>query len=567
MDKIKKVILIFLSAFILPINASAASLYLSPNSGSYEVGATFSASIYVSSPNETINAASGTVSFSTENLQVVSISKTNSIFSLWAKEPSFSNNNGTISFEGVILNPGFTGGSGKILTINFKTKKVGEENISFSSGSILANDGNGTDIISSKETAKISIIDSDAPVKEPVSAPILKIPGAPNVSSSTQPDQNKWYNSNNVKLSWETSSDINRVRILINRNPNSIPNNLIDTSIKEKEYSDLSDGVWYFHIQFRNELGWGSINHFKIQIDTVAPDPFKINIIKGKDGETSQPVVSFATTDALSGIDYYKVKIGEETPIIITEENMKNGEYTLPEQFNGSKILMVQAFDKANNYFSTAEEFAVGTLESPIITEYQKELTNTDFLNIKGTSKYPESQINLYFEKDNKTIGVKKTNTDSSGNFDLAYEGNLKNGTYNIRAEAVNKDGLKSINNNIIKVIVKDPDFIKIRAELIRIGVPLLSLILIIIIYFAYYRSNSSKRRLRKEVSEAEDIVKESFESLKKELNDKIKSLKSKTETELTQEEQENIKKMKKSIDYLEKLMKKELNDIKREVK
>jgi len=62
-------------------------------------------------------------------------------------------------------------------------------------------------------------------------------------------------------------------------------------------------------------------------------------------------------------------------------------------------------------------------------------------------------------------------------------------------------------------------------------------------------------------------VVKESFESLKKELNSKIKSImKDKATGKINPEDEATITKLKKSIDYLEKLMKKELDDIKKEV-
>lgn len=562
MDKIKKIILsLILFIFILPVSASAADLYLSPNSGSYDIGKTFSVSIYVSSPDQAMNAASGVINFSTEKLEVLSISKTNSIFSLWAKEPSFSNISGTINFEGIILSPGFTGSSGKILTINFKTKKAGDETISFSSGSILANDGNGTDITSNKRSAQFSIIDSNPSTEEkPIS--VLRIPSTPSISSSTHENQEKWYNSNTVKLFWDIPSDIDRARNLLNTVPNSTPTVLYDYSIKEKEFNELEDGIWYFHIQFRNEVGWGNVGHFKIQIDTKSPEPFKINIIKGKDGNTSQPVISFVTTDSLSGIDYYKIRIGENEPFIVSKEDAEKGEYVLPEQTAGNKVLMIQAFDMAGNYSSAAEEITINFLESPTITEYQKELTSEEFLNIKGISKYPNSQINIYFEKDKKIIGIKKIPTDSTGNFNLAYEGNLKKGVYNLTAEVVDINGLKSINNKAITVTVKDPEFIKIEAGLLKIIIPSLALFLIAIVCFVWYKFNLKKKRIKKEVSEVEIMVRNSFESIKKELDNKIESLLNNKKNG-----EENIKKIKKHIDHLEKLIKKELDDIEEEIK
>ena len=151
---LKKILISFLLILFFPVFANAATLYFYPSSGSYYIGNLISVGIYVSSPSEAMNAASGLIIFSTDKLEVVSLSKADSIFSLWVQEPTFSNSLGTINFEGVVFNPGFIGNSGKIITINFRVKKSGNGDLSFSSGSILANDGNGTNIISSTNTAQ-----------------------------------------------------------------------------------------------------------------------------------------------------------------------------------------------------------------------------------------------------------------------------------------------------------------------------------------------------------------------------------------------------------------------------
>jgi hypothetical protein len=153
-EKSKKIILgfvkktiYFLSFFIfffIAAPSSAATLYFSPNSGTKQVGKDFSVSVYVSSPDQAMNAASGNIDISS-NLEIVSVSKSGSIFSLWAQEPSFSA--GTFSFEGIVLNPGYTGVGGKIATLTVRPKSTGEANLKFSGAAVLANDGSGTNIL------------------------------------------------------------------------------------------------------------------------------------------------------------------------------------------------------------------------------------------------------------------------------------------------------------------------------------------------------------------------------------------------------------------------------------
>ena len=93
----------------MPLFAEGAEIYLSPASAEQEVSSTFVLSVYASSPDQSMNAVSGTISFPYDKLNVVSLSKKDSIISFWVQEPSFFNKTGIISFEGVVLNPGFKG--------------------------------------------------------------------------------------------------------------------------------------------------------------------------------------------------------------------------------------------------------------------------------------------------------------------------------------------------------------------------------------------------------------------------------------------------------------------------
>ncbi len=129
---------VFFVGFFNSSAAQGASFVLSPSSGSYQIGQNFSVAINVSSLEQSVNAVSGVISFPTDKLEVVSISRVNSKVNFWAQEPSFSNTSGSINFEGIILNPGFQGQSGEVMTISFRAKGIGIENISLVSGSILA---------------------------------------------------------------------------------------------------------------------------------------------------------------------------------------------------------------------------------------------------------------------------------------------------------------------------------------------------------------------------------------------------------------------------------------------
>lgn len=162
--------LLFFTLVLLPqARVSADTLFVSPTAGNYNVGQTFSIRVLVSTSGRAVNAISGSVSFPREQMQVTSVSKTGSILSLWVVEPTFSNAVGSVNFEGVVPNPGYIGSSGTVLTINFRVVAPGDATVRVSSGSILANDGLGTNILRTMGTSSFTF--SSAPAQTTPTTP------------------------------------------------------------------------------------------------------------------------------------------------------------------------------------------------------------------------------------------------------------------------------------------------------------------------------------------------------------------------------------------------------------
>lgn len=159
------ILLSTLVILVYPVKTFADTLFISPSSGNYTEGQAFSVRVAVSSTRQAINAVSGTLSFPSDLLQVTSISKGSSILTLWVQEPSYSNARGTVSFEGVVPNPGFSGSDGRVVTVNFRVIKSGTAKLSFSNGSLLANDGYGTNVLKNIGTANFNL--SPKPVTTP----------------------------------------------------------------------------------------------------------------------------------------------------------------------------------------------------------------------------------------------------------------------------------------------------------------------------------------------------------------------------------------------------------------
>jgi Cohesin domain len=167
-------------AFLIfaPTSVFAASLFFASSAQTVAVGQTFVVTVEVSSADQAMNAASGDISFPSGKLRVLSVSNSNSVMSLWVQNPTFSNavSGGDINFAGVVLNPGFTGVDGNVVTVRFQAIGTGDAALSFLSGSVLANDGNGTEILSSLGTASYAItpappLSVSTPSSTPTSTP------------------------------------------------------------------------------------------------------------------------------------------------------------------------------------------------------------------------------------------------------------------------------------------------------------------------------------------------------------------------------------------------------------
>ncbi len=144
--------------------ANAASLYISPSSQNYTTGETVTLTIFAESTKEALNAVSGSLTIPSSGFSIVSVSSAGSVVNFWVKEPSSSGN--TVSFEGVVLNPGYRGSGGKIATVTLRARAAGEHTLQFANATILANDGKGTSILSGTRGATLSVGD----VKEVVPA-------------------------------------------------------------------------------------------------------------------------------------------------------------------------------------------------------------------------------------------------------------------------------------------------------------------------------------------------------------------------------------------------------------
>ncbi len=350
--------LVFIGFFyflILPFSAQAATLFFSPSTAIKQVGDNFTVAVKVNTEGQAINAVQGSIIFDPAKLSVAGISKTGSIFNLWTSDPTFSNSDGTIDFEGGLPSPGYNGSGGLILTVTFKAKAPTTESTDteavLSSGSILANDGQGTNVLSS--LGKISVVINASQISS-TPPPDTSTSGAPVVDSSTHPDSTKWYSNNNPVFAWALPADATGVSYLITDKPTSNPGPKSDGVASQAAFTGIGDGTQYFHIKFQQGGAWGLIAHYQFNIDTAPPAGFDIHTASSSD---TQPQITFETTDALSGIDHYEIKVGDSGNWITVSADQAGKPYGLSSDKIGNQTVYVKAIDKAGN--ATTESIAL----------------------------------------------------------------------------------------------------------------------------------------------------------------------------------------------------------------
>lgn len=370
-------VLFFCACFVS--YAEAADVAISPASGQYSSGQTFTAVVQAIPNGDSINAVEATLSFDSSVLQVVSVSKDGSAFSLWTTEPTFSNSGGTVTFGGGSPTP-FSSNS-NLVNITFRVIGTeGSGSVNFSSVSVLAADGRGTDVYENSTggtytiaTAAVAPEPEPTPTPTPTPTPEPEAeeedatitfgdpPRAPEVGSQAFLDPELWYNITDGVFTWEAPFDVDMLAVEISTSSDNQPEEnedaIFDPPIEEFVVSseNVGDGIQYLSIKFHNQVGWGAVLNRQIKIDTTAPKSFDITVVPGPRPD-SFPRLTFAAEDETSGIERYEMIVADREPIEITPDEAKLG-YLLSELIDGTYTVSVTAYDMAGN--TTESDVAV----------------------------------------------------------------------------------------------------------------------------------------------------------------------------------------------------------------
>lgn len=325
----KKLTLIFflICWLIAPLKVSAATVsFFTSGGGSVYPNTNINVTVYANG-SDPYNAVDVTVNFS--NLTYLGVSAAGG----WTGVSGPNRSGNTITYSGALLGSSATG-SRAVLNLSFRaSSSLGSGTIS-ASGTIALADGNGTQVSGGGNTVTYNVIAAPPPPKP--------APTAPSITSTSHPSQDDWYKSNSVNLTWDKHEGILDFSYELNTAGDTNPDDVAEQAENILTLDNLPEGINYFHVRARNEVGWGDPSHFRINVDSTSPDPFKIAILDDPEDE-DQYILFYATNDAASGISYFDVEIDGEN---------------LGPQPSGYKIskntgkVLVTAFDKAGNSIS-----------------------------------------------------------------------------------------------------------------------------------------------------------------------------------------------------------------------
>jgi len=546
-------------------SASAATLKISSSSGTISSGDKVTLNVILNSEGVAINNAEATIKFSPEYFDVLSVSRSGSIFSLWVEEPYFSNSSGVITFNGGVPTPGFNGSQGPVMSITVKAKKVGQADFSFSNAAVRANDGLGTDVLTSKSNSTLQINTplASVPVEvTPTTVPTITtattLPIKPVIISTTHSDQNTWYSSNTASFNWKVPSGVNQVQAILNKTAIATPNISYDSSVTQKTLSDLKDGVYYFHLRYRNTNGWGTTAHYQVNIDTTKPLDFNPTIRT----EDNQNYIKLNAEDSVSGISYYLLAVDENVPIKVKETELIGGEYLLPILNQGNHELVVSAYDKAGNYKDAKLEFKSSFISVPTISLSSEEIHKGEAVVVLGKTDYPNNKVEITLSLEGEILKKYIQNTDIDGSFSLTTD-RIKNiGLINIWAENIFSNNVKSKPSQALTLKVNEPIVIKVTFALLWVILFLiLVLILLFIAYEGWHKFFGLRKKINRELNKTADDTHKALMLFKDELSEQLKVLeKTKIDRTLNKKEEAIFTEIEKNVDHIDEFIKKKLN-------
>lgn len=213
---------------------------------------------------------------------------------------------------------------------------------------------------------------------------------------------------------------------------------------------------------------------------------------------------------------------------------------------------------------------AAEVLEPPIITSFNKNISNNEIFFVGGRATVPDATVLIYLQHEAGSISIFETKTDAKGEWFYTHPEFLRSGKYalwtQLKADgAVSPPGPQT-QFEVIQTAIQIGGK-RISYEALYGFLTLIVLIIVLILsgisgwHFAQHRRKSLK--LNQEIREAEQSVRRGFALLKRDLQSELETIhKLKATKELTADMRAKEAKILKDLDLIEQYIGKEIADI-----
>lgn len=532
---------VYIGGFLSTHVANAATLSVTPDTGVYTTGQTFTARVVVNTAGESVNAADAVLNFDSQEVSVISVNDAGSVFSLWAEEPAVSGN--TVTFSGGAPR-GYSGGAGTIMTMTLRATGPGTGRLRFQEGSVLAADGAGTNVLDNMNGATYTVqAPASAPEPEEIQyVPAVDTPDATTITSQTHPDSTAWYRATEATFSWDVPRDVTAVRTSFGDNPNAIPDELADTVIDTITIPNIPNGVSYLHVQLRNADGWGEVARYRLAVSNQELAEVSVVVPENLDPTNPTPSLIVDMGDTIAPPSHVLLQIDGAEPI---ERELSGATTTvqLPTLKPGYHTVVAEVFDEAGNGVVRSFSLTTEAFGAPDFTEVPEQVNSTVIPVFRGQTR-PDAEVTVRLrDVANDTERIYSATANASGTFQVIPESRLPVGVYELTAEAVDQSGAQSSATSPIRFVVQEAGYIAIGTWLIdvlSVVVPLVAsvLLLLALLWYAWYRIQRLRRRVSRESGEVHTVVQKEFDELRDVLEkhtDKIR--KARKSKELTKSE------------------------------
>lgn len=261
------------------------------------------------------------------------------------------------------------------------------------------------------------------------------------VSSPTHPNPDLWYPNSDSSFIWDPISGAEGYSHMLDQNPTSTPDMVIDSTDNSESYVGLGDGTWYFHIRAKTASDWGPTTHLRIKVDRTPPAAPVITSIthpdQGSKYPIDDPVFTWSTPPDASGIYGYSYVLDDHPgtePDAIADTHSNGKSYTDVQE--GVWYFHVRARDNAGNWGSTSHfmitislvpvadfDASVRSGEEPLAVVFtdlstsSSSIVNWTWSFGDGGTSIERNPVHIYERAGNYTVTL--TVTESDGDFDF----------------------------------------------------------------------------------------------------------------------------------------------------